>query len=140
MASTQIQPQTAKTIETRKKKVALVPTMRRASGRSRAPTDCATRMVAAMPMPNTVPRIRNSTRLALEVAVSADSPRKRPTQTALIEPLSDCSTLEPSTGKANSSSVRGIGPLVRSPVRRRVGIFSVHGWQLGEACLESGPR
>lgn len=62
--------------------------------------------------------------MALEVAVSADSPRKRPTQTALIDPLSDCSTLEPSTGKANSRSVRGIGPLVRSPVRRRAGIFS----------------
>jgi len=54
MASTQIQPQTANTTETMKKKVALVRQCA-APRQVGAPTDCATRMVAAMPMPNTVP-------------------------------------------------------------------------------------
>ena len=58
--------------------------------------------------------IRNMTRFALEVAASAPSPRKRPTHTALIEPLSDWRMLPPSVGSANRTSVRVIGPRVRS--------------------------
>ena len=50
--------------------------------------------------------------LAFDVAVSAASPRYRPTQTELIEALSDCRMLLPSTGSENISSVRPIGPVV----------------------------
>ena len=52
--------------------------------------------------------------LALAVAATAPSPRKRPTQIVLIEPLSDCRMFDPSVGSANASSVLEIGPLVRS--------------------------
>jgi len=62
------------------KKVALVPMTQRAWRRSCAPTACATRMVAAMPMPKTAPISRNRMLLALAVAVSAASPRCPPTQ------------------------------------------------------------
>ena len=67
-----------------------------------------------MPKPNTVPSIRNMTRLALAVAVSAASPRKRPTQIELMDPFSDWSTEEPSVGSAKAISVAKIGPVVRS--------------------------
>lgn len=90
----------------------LVPTTRRASARSRAPTACPIMMVLAMLMPNTTPSRKNRMMLALEVAVSAASPRKCPTHTALIEALSDCRILLPSTGSENSRSVRPIGPVV----------------------------
>src|SRR5690606_37076785 len=59
---------------------------------------------------------------AFAVAVSASSPRKRPTQMALTEPLSDCSTLPPMIGSANTNSVRPIGPWVRSRVLAVFGI------------------
>ena len=52
--------------------------------------------------------------LALEVAASASSPRKRPTQIALIEPFSDCRIEESSVGSAKASRVGPIGPVVRS--------------------------
>ena len=52
--------------------------------------------------------------LAFATATSAPSPRWRPTQKALTEPLSDCSTLPPRIGSANTNSVRAIGPWVRS--------------------------
>jgi hypothetical protein len=52
--------------------------------------------------------------LALDVAASAPSPRKRPTQIVLIEPFSDWRMLEPSVGSAKASRVEPIEPLVRS--------------------------
>ncbi len=67
-----------------------------------------------MPTPNITPSSSKSTMVALVVAVSASGPSKRPTQIALIEPFSDCSTLEPSTGSENINKVRAIGPCVRS--------------------------
>ena len=70
-------------------------------------------MVEAIVMPNTLPSSRNITMLALLVAVTAAVPRYLPTQTALIEPLTDCSTLPIRIGSANVNSVRGIEPLVR---------------------------
>ncbi|SOY58763.1 hypothetical protein CBM2585_B10029 [Cupriavidus taiwanensis] len=90
----------------------LVPTTRRAWSTSRAPTAWPIMMVLAMLMPNTTPSRKNRMMLALEVAVSAASPRKRPTQTELMEAFSDCRMLLPSTGSENSSKVRPIGPVV----------------------------
>ena len=75
--------------------------------------DWPIRMVAAMPMPNTEPIRKNMMVLALAVAVSALSPRKRPTQIALTEPLSDWAMLPARMGRANSSSEDPIGPVVR---------------------------
>src|SRR4051812_5092434 len=72
------------------------------------------RMVEAIPNPNTKAIRRNMTMLALEVAASASSPRKRPTQTALIDPFRDCRIEEPSVGKAKASKVGAIRPEVRS--------------------------
>ncbi len=100
------------------KKLALVPITRRARGVSCAPIDWAMRMLAAMPMPNTEPIRKNMMLLALAAAVSAFSPRKRPTQTALTEPLSDWATLPPRIGNANSSRLRPMGPVVRSRPER----------------------
>jgi len=57
------------------KKVALVPTTRRAWAMSRAPMAWPIRMVEAMPKPNTEPIRKNMMLLALAVAVSAASPR-----------------------------------------------------------------
>ena len=65
------------------------PNARRAPSISRRPTDWPIRIVAAMPNPNTAENIRNMMMLALLVAASAPSPRKRPTQIELIEPFSD---------------------------------------------------
>src|SRR3546814_11716403 len=67
-----------------------------------------------MPAPNTAPIRKNMKLLAFAVAVSASSPRKRPTQIALPETFSDCRTLPPRIGNANTNSVRPIGPRVRS--------------------------
>ena len=67
-----------------------------------------------MPKPNTNAISRNMTRLALEVDASAFSPRKRPTQIALIEPFSDWMIEETSVGSAKASRVVPIGPMVRS--------------------------
>src|SRR4051794_36819776 len=72
------------------------------------------RMVEAIPKPNTKAIKRNMTILALDVAASASSPRKRPTQTALIDPFSDWRIEEPSVGKAKASKVGAIAPCVRS--------------------------
>ena len=52
--------------------------------------------------------------LAFEVAASAFSPRKRPTHTALIDPLSDCRIFDASVGSAKRSSAEPMGPVVRS--------------------------
>ena len=57
------------------KKVALVPTTCFASRRSLAPIFWPMRMVAASATPKAAPISRNMTVLALEVAVSAASPR-----------------------------------------------------------------
>ena len=94
------------------KNEALVPTTRRACSRRWAPRYCATRIVAAIDTPNTPASIRNITVFELPVAVSAASPRNLPTQIALTEPLSDCSTLPKRIGSANVSKVRAIGPCV----------------------------
>ena len=48
--------------------------------------------------------------LALDVAASAPSPRKRPTQIALIVPFSDWRIEEASVGSAKASRVLPIGP------------------------------
>jgi hypothetical protein len=57
------------------KNVALVPTTRLVSTRLFAPMHWPMRMVAASATPNAAPMSRNITVLALEVAVSAASPR-----------------------------------------------------------------
>ena len=75
------QPAMAMITDRPMKKVALVPTTRRACAMSRAPIACPIRMVEAMPKPNTEPIRKNMMLLAFAVAVSAASPRKRPTQT-----------------------------------------------------------
>jgi hypothetical protein len=90
------------------------PKARRAPSRSCRPKLWPTRIVAAMPKPNTAPKVRNMMMFAFEVAASAPSPRKRPTQIALIEPFSDWRMLEPSVGSAKARSVRPICPVVRS--------------------------
>ena len=82
-----------------------VPTTSRAAAMSRRPTACPIRMVEAMPKPKTKAVSRNMIRLPFVVAASAFSPRRRPTQTASIEPLADCSTDDPSVGSAKASSV-----------------------------------
>lgn len=56
--------------------------------------------------------------LALAVAASAPSPKNRPTQIELIDPLSDCRMLDASVGSANRMSVRVMGPDVRSRAPR----------------------
>src|SRR5690606_15877697 len=114
-------PANAITSDTQKKNVALVPITRLAWAVSLVPIAWPTRMVAAMPTPNTAPIRKNMMLLAFAVAVSASSPRKRPTQIALTEPLSDCSTLPPRIGSANTNRVRPIGPWVRS----RVPVFGI---------------
>ena len=59
--------------------------------------------------------------LALAVAASAPSPKNRPTQIELIDPLSDCRMFDAKVGSANRMSVRVIGPDVRSraPARQQ---------------------
>src|SRR5690554_7192288 len=75
-------------------------------------------MTPPHPIPTLFPTRRSSDLLlALVIAVSAASPRNRPIQNALTEPLSDCSTFAPRIGSANSSRVGAIGPSVRSRVR-----------------------
>jgi hypothetical protein len=93
IAGESVRPAIAITTEMPAKKVALVPTVRLAPGMSSAPMRCAMRMVAAMATPKAAPISRNITTFAFEVAVSAASPRYRPTQIELTEALSDCSTL-----------------------------------------------
>ena len=66
-------------------------------------------MVVAIAKPKTKAVSRNMMMLALDVAASASSPRKRPTQIALIEPFSDWRIEEPSVGKAKASRVGPIG-------------------------------
>ena len=111
------QPSKASSREISPKKVALLPSTRLAWAMLRAPMDWAIRMFVAMLTPNMAPISANITLLALAVAVSAASPRCPPTQTALTEPLSDCSTLPASMGRAKVSKVLAIGPWVRSRVR-----------------------
>jgi hypothetical protein len=82
-----------------------VPNVRRAASTLPAPNDCPTFTVAAMPKPNTAAKTRNITTLALAVAASARSPSRRPTQIALIDPLSDWRILPTSVGSENSSRV-----------------------------------
>src|SRR5947209_12816803 len=84
------------------------------------------RMVEAIPKPNTKAVSRNITMLALEVAASAPSPRKRPTQIALIVPFSDCRIEEASVGSAKASKVLAIGPSVRLPRPRGPGRASAN--------------
>jgi hypothetical protein len=52
------------------------------------PTYTPTRMLAAIDRPNTPPSNRKSSVFALDVAVSAASPRKRPTQNAFTDAFS----------------------------------------------------
>ncbi len=108
------QPAMAMITDRPMKKVALVPTTRRACAMSRAPMAWPIRMVEAMPKPNTEPIRKNMMLLAFAVAVSAASPRKRPTQTAFTEPFSDCAMLPARIGRENSRRLRPIGPEVRS--------------------------
>ena len=110
------QPSKAISSETTPKNVALVPSTRLAWPMLWAPMLWAIRMLVAMLMPNTAPISANITLLALAVAVRAASPRWPPTQMALTEPLSDCSTLPASMGRAKTSKVLAMGPLVKSRV------------------------
>lgn len=90
------------------------PNARRAVSMSRRPTAWPMTTVDAMPNPNTTEYMRNMMRLALAVAASACAPRKRPTQIALIDPLSDWRILDTRVGMAKSSSADAIGACVRS--------------------------
>ena len=103
------------------KKVALVPTTRLVSTMSLAPMYWPMRMVAAIATPKAAPISRNITVLAFEVAVSAASPRPRPTQMEFTEPFSDCSTLANRIGSAKRNSPTRIEPSVseRGTVRRQ---------------------
>ena len=92
-----------------------VPNTRRAPSTSLRPHAWPMRMVEAMPKPNTKAVSRNITMLALEVAASASSPMKRPTQIALMVPFSDWMIEDASVGSAKASRVLEIGPCVRSP-------------------------
>ena len=67
----------------------VVPKILRTNAMSRRPAAWPIRMAAAMLKPKTVENARNMIRLALVVAASARSPRKRPTQAALIDPFRD---------------------------------------------------
>ncbi|MNT65342.1 hypothetical protein D3C72_2033170 [compost metagenome] len=58
--------------------------------------------------------MKNMMLLALAVAVSAASPRKRPTQIAFTDPFSDWAMLPARIGNANRNRLRPIGPVVRS--------------------------
>src|SRR5215472_13260455 len=107
-----VRPSTAIATEMPVKKVALVPTTRLVLGMLLAPMYWPTRIVAASATPKAAPIRRNITVLALEVAVSAASPRKRPTHTEFTEPFRDCSTLANRIGRANLYSVTGIDPSV----------------------------
>ena len=111
-----------------RKNTALVPTTRLASAKFLAPMHCPTITVDAIEKPNRTPNSRNITTLELPTAAKAASPRYFPTQTALTEPLTDCSTLPNRIGSANASSERGMGPSVNeylvctnSPRRRLTG-------------------
>ena len=100
-----------------------------------------TRIVAAMEGPKTPPSSRNITVFALAVAVSAASPRKRPTQMELTEPLSDCRTFPNRIGSANISRPRLIEPWVRE--RGRISGFLCSSGPMrdratGPACARPG--
>src|SRR5215813_4391533 len=70
-------------------------------------------MVAAIATPNAAPIRRNITVLATEVAVSAASPRTRPTQIEFTEPFRDCRMLANRMGSANRTNPRLIEPSVK---------------------------
>src|SRR3954469_21433954 len=91
--------------------------MRRAASTSLRPHAWPMRMVEAIPNPKTNEVSRNITMLALDVAASALSPRKRPTQIALTVPFSDWRIELASVGRAKASRVLAIGPCVRSRPR-----------------------
>ena len=63
--------------------------------------------------------------LALDVAASAPSPRKRPTQIALTVPFSDWRIEEASVGSANSSRVAPMAPASGRRVRAAVCVCHV---------------
>ena len=106
-------PATAIATEMMAKNVALVPTTRLVAAMSLAPIDWPMRMVAASAMPNAAPISRNITVFALDVAVSAASPRKRPTQMEFTEALSDCRMFANRIGSAKRNSPTRIEPSVR---------------------------
>ena len=111
----QIQPISAITADISTQKPRPEPNVRRAASTLRAPKCWPTRTVVAEPKPNTNANIRNITPLALVVAASAFSPSSRPTQIALIDPLSVWIILPISIGIEKAISVLKIGPWVRSP-------------------------
>src|SRR5262245_36674109 len=78
------QPVQAITIEIATKNVLLVPTTRFASVQFFAPMYCPTSTVAAIDSPKAPPSSRNMIAFEFAVAVSAASPRNRPTQIELI--------------------------------------------------------
>jgi hypothetical protein len=94
------------------KKVFAVPTTRLTIAMSSAPNDWATRILAAIETPNTAPSISIMMMLALEMAVTAATPKEWLTQKALTVPFSDWSAFPPSTGRANMNNVLPIGPSV----------------------------
>ena len=115
------------------------PNARRAPSMSRRPMLWPTMIVAAMPKPKAPADRRNTTRFALTVAARAFSPSSFPSQTVLMEPFSDCSTLDARVGTVKAISVHAIGPVVRS--RGRVGPSAagrVAVTPVGVACGASG--
>ncbi|MNL29776.1 hypothetical protein D3C87_1514730 [compost metagenome] len=75
MCGVKTKPSTDARIDRPTKNVVPVPTTRRASSIFRAPTAWPIMIVLAMLMPNTTPSRKNRMILALDVAVSAASPR-----------------------------------------------------------------
>src|ERR1700674_651351 len=96
-----------------RKNTALVPTTRFASAMFFAPTHCATMMVEAIEKPNRTPNSRNITTFEFPTAAKAASPKYLPTQTALTEPLIDCSTFPHRMGSEKDNKARGIDSSVR---------------------------
>src|SRR5579863_3441679 len=130
-------PAIAMVTEMAAKKVALVPTTRLVSARSLAPMHWPMRMVAAIATPKAAPISRNITVLALEVAVSAASPRKRPTQMEFTEALSDCRMLANRIGSVNLNSPRAIGPSVSVPCMLAIAPLRVR--ERCDSCAEQQP-
>src|SRR5256885_14522781 len=115
MAGDKYQPAIAMPMVINAKAPAAVPNTRRAPSTSFRPQAWPMRMVEAIPKPNTNEVSRNITMFELDVAASALSPRKRPTQIALIVPFSDWRIDDASVGSAKASRVGPMLPCVRSP-------------------------
>ncbi len=100
------------------KKPMAEPITRLTMAMSPAPTDWATRMLAAMLIPKIEPSISIMMMLELPIAVMALTPRVWLTQNWFTLPFSDCSALPPSTGREKTRRVLVIGPSISSRLWR----------------------